>query len=188
MNIYPREKIQMNYRPKPRLTLPMLPLEYVPQLTGVTDGNHPKHYLMAGHVFASSERTAVSTIVGSGVALCLWDSESGIGGIDHFLLPEAPEDDLNNTKYGTAANELLLQQLLQLGATLDSLKARIFGGLQPAVKFGNPSLCLGSRNVEAALKFLTAKGIRLIEKQVGGSQGCKLVFQTDDGCSWLQPL
>src|SRR5947207_955770 len=123
MNIYQRENMQMNSKLKSRPAWPALPLEYVPQLAGVADENHPKHYLIAGHVFASCEAVAVTTIIGSGVALCLWDSESGIGGVDHFLLPEAPADDLNNTKYGSAANELLLRQVLQLGASLNFLKA-----------------------------------------------------------------
>jgi chemotaxis protein CheD len=179
----------MNSRLKLPKSYPLtLPLEYAPQLAGVTDEKHPKHYLIAGKVFASSEPAAVTTIVGSGVAICLWDSESGVGGVDHFLLPQAPEDDLSNSKYGTTANEMLLRQVLHLGASVNCLKAKVFGGMQPAVKFGNSSQCLGSRNVEIALSFLTEKGIRLIEKQVGGTQGCKLVFNTDDGCSWLQPL
>ena len=179
----------MNSRLKlPKSYLPVLPLDYAPQLAGVTDEKHPKHYLIAGKIFASSQPVAVTTIVGSGVAICLWDSESGVGGVDHFLLPEAPPDDLANSKYGSAANQMLLRQVLHLGASVNCLKAKVFGGIQPAVKFGNSSQCLGSRNVEIALKFLSERGIRIVEKQVGGTQGCKLVFQTDDGCSWLQPL
>ena len=169
-------------------TLPTLPLEYRPRLAEASDTKHARHYLLPGKVFASAEPAAVTTIVGSSVALCMWDAVSGCGGAVHFLMSEAPQDDQGNTKYADAAGETLYKMLLEVGATPRGLEAKIFGGLQPAVKFENAPSCLGNRNVEAILKFLAAKGIRLAGKEVGGNAGRKVIFHTDDGCTWSEAL
>ena len=179
----------MRYRVKQSApTLPALPLEYRPRLADTSDAKHVRHYLLPGKVFASAEPAAVTTIVGSSVALCMWDATSGCGGAAHFQMSEAPQDDPGNTKYADAAGETLYRLLLDLGATTPGLRAKIFGGLQPAVKFGNAPNCLGNRNVEAVQKFLAAKGIRLAGEEVGGNAGRKVVFHTDDGRTWSESL
>ena len=110
--------------------------------------------------------------------MCLCDPQKRIGGANHFTMPVSAD----------SSNEELLQRLLALGANFNSLEAKIFGGSQPQVTFGNSSEWLGNRNLEAALNFLGTRGIRLAEKEVGGTRGRKLIFQTDDGCAWAQQL
>ena len=176
-------------RPKAvRFNPAALPLEYMPKIADVTDSNHAKHYLIPGKVFVSADAVAVSTIVGTGVALTLWDQVRRIGGMNHFLLPTNSEGFLDNTKYADAANHTLLQELIQLGADPRSMEGRIFSGSQPAVTFGSSVDCLGDRNVQIALDFLGRRDIRLVQKEVGGTRGRKLVFQTDDGRTWNQQL
>jgi len=166
----------------------VLPLEYMPKIADVVDSSHSKHYLIPGTVFVSSEKVAVSTIVGTGVALCLWDSAKRVGGINHFLQPSGASGYQNNTKYAEAANEVLLERMLASGAKLKDIQARVFGGSQPGIVFTSSVECLGDRNVQITLNFLKVQGIRLLEKEVGGTQGRKVVFQTDDGRVWAQQL
>ena len=181
--------MQMNSRSKiVRFNPAALPLEYMPKIADVTDSRHAKHYLIPGKVFVSADAVAVSTIVGTGIAICLWDQVRRVGGINHFLLPTNSEGYLDNTKYADAANHTLLQELIKLGADPRSMEARIFGGSQPAVTFSSSTECLGDRNVHLAVDFITRRGIRLAEKEVGGTRGRKLVFQTDDGRTWSQQL
>jgi chemotaxis protein CheD len=170
------------------LTHSALPLEYRPRLTEASDSEHSRHYLLPGKVFASAQPVAITTIVGSSVVLCLWDSVNGLGGAAHFLLPEASPSDPGDTKCGNASGELLFRLLIDLGAHTNCLQAKIFGGLQPAVRFTSSQACLGSRNVDAALKFLTSKKIRLESKEVAGNSGRKVIFHTDDGTSWSEAL
>jgi len=118
----------------------------------------------------------------------LWDSERRIGGANHFILPEGPEDSVNANRYANVANAALLKRMVDLGAHLNSLEARIFGGSLPAVTFSSGGDCLGERNVQAAIHFLKMSGIRLVQSEVGGTKGRKLVFQTDDGRTWSEPL
>jgi len=179
----------MNFKPKTQSFNPaVLPMEYLPRVLDASDDKHARHYLIPGKIFAAAQPFAISTIVGSGVALCLWDSEHRVGGANHFILPEGPEDSVNATRYANVANPALLQRMVDLGARLNFMEARIFGGSLPGVTFSTGGDCLGDRNVQAVTHFLKMNGIRVIQSEVGGTKGRKLVFQTDDGRAWSEPL
>ena len=166
--------------------LAVLPMEYRPRISHASDDKHARHYLIPGKVFAAAHPLAISTIVGSSVALCLWDSDRRIGGVSHFLLPEGPEANAN--RYANVANPALLQRMLELGAQRKTLEASIFGGSRPTVTFGNSGDSVGEFNVQATISFLTTNDIRLTQSEVGGTQGRKLVFHTDDGRAWWEQL
>jgi chemotaxis protein CheD len=166
----------------------VLPMEYLPRIMGASDDKHARHYLIPGKIFAAAQPFAISTIVGSGVALCLWDSAHRVGGANHFMLPEGPEDGENASRYANVANPALLRRMLELGAELKTLQARMFGGSLPSVTFGNGGDRLGDRNVQAVNHFLNINGIRVLQSEVGGTQGRKLLFHTDDGKAWSDQL
>jgi len=166
----------------------VLPMEYSPRNTGASDDQHGRHYLIPGTIFAAAQPFAISTIVGSGVVVCLWDSIHRVGGANHFMLPEGPEESEHATRYANVANPALLQRLLDVGAERENLAARIFGGSLPQLTFGNGGSRLGERNVEVATCFLNISGIRLVQSEVGGTHGRKLVFHTDDGRAWAEQL
>jgi chemotaxis protein CheD len=179
----------MNFKPKtPSFNPAVLPMEYLPRVLDAADEKHARHYLIPGKIFAAAQPFAISTIVGSGVALCLWDSSQLIGGANHFILPDGPEDSGNATRYGNVANPALLQRMIELGAQRNSLEARIFGGSLPAVTFSSGGDCLGDRNVQTVTRFLKMNSIRLVQSEVGGTHGRKLVFHTDDGRAWSDQL
>ncbi len=166
----------------------VLPMEYLPRVLDASDDKHARHYLIPGKIFAAAQPFAISTIIGSGVALCLWDSENHIGGANHFILPDGPEDSVNAARYANVANPALLKRMLDLGAQLRSLEARIFGGSLPAVTFSSGGDCVGERNVHTVTHFLKLNSIRIVQSEVGGTQGRKLVFHTDDGKTWSELL
>jgi chemotaxis protein CheD len=183
------KELHMNFNPKTQRFNPaVLPMEYLPRILDASDDKHARHYLIPGKIFAAAQPFAISTIVGSGIALCLWDSAHRIGGANHFILPEGPEDSENATRYANVASPALLQRMLDLGAERKTLEARIFGGSLPAVTFSNGGDCLGERNVQAVTRFLSMSDIRLVQSEVGGTQGRKLVFHTDDGRAWSDQL
>lgn len=179
----------MNFKSKtPRFNPAALPMEYLPRLAYASDDDHTKHYLMPGKIFAIAQPFAISTIVGSGVALCLWDGVNKIGGANHFMLPEGPENGENAARYANVANPALLQRMLAIGADRKNLEARIFGGSLPSISFGVEGGCVGDRNVQAAEHFLRTNGIRVVQTEVGGTRGRKLVFHTDDGKTWVEEI
>ena len=179
----------MTFKRKAQVFNPaVLPMEYLPRILGTDDQKHTRHYLMPGKIFAAAQPFAISTIIGSGVALCLWDSARRIGGANHFMLPEGPEESENGTRYANIANAALLQRMLDLGASIKTLKARIFGGSLPGVTFSSGGDCVGERNVHAVRHFLKLNGIDILQSEVGGTRGRKLVFHTDDGEAWSVQL
>jgi chemotaxis protein CheD len=120
-------------------------MEYMPRIAYVLDDKHTKHYLIPGRIFAAARPFSITSIVGSGVALCLWDSVNKIGGANHFMLPEGPENGENAARYANVANPALLRRMLELGADRNGLEARIFGGSLPGISFGGEGERLGER-------------------------------------------
>jgi chemotaxis protein CheD len=144
----------------------------------------PSHFLYPGQVFVTADPICISTILGSCAAVCLWDRNKRAGGLNHYLLPEGPDDGPNRLRYGTIANPELLRQTLALGCEIRNLQAKIFGG---ATAFGtDPSRSLGARNVQLAEEFLRSEGIPIVEKDVSGKRGRRLVFQVSDGVTLIK--
>jgi chemotaxis receptor (MCP) glutamine deamidase CheD len=137
-------------------------------------------YVHPGRTFVSAEATALVTVVGTGVVVCLWDPSRRVGGFAHFLLPEvgtAPPA----PRYGNVALKSLLDQLLALGVTPRGLRARVFGGCAPPIS--SESGHLGERNVAAAVAFLQGQGIPVLERDVGGKSARKIVFDPHSGAA-----
>src|SRR4029077_14687460 len=105
-----------------------------PALTGPlpAESHHPasvnSHFLHAGQVFVSAEGQSVVLILGSCVAVCIWDPANGIGGATHYLLPSWDGKGGQSPRYGDVAVSVLLQKLLEAGADRGQLRARVFGG------------------------------------------------------------
>lgn len=179
----------MTSKPKTQAFNPaVLPMEYLPRIPYTSDEKHTRYYLIPGKLFAAAQPFAITTILGSGVALCLWDSARGIGGANHVMLAQGPTQGENATRYANAAHPALLQRLLELGGDLKTIEAKVFGGSLPNCSFGNDKNHMGDLNVQATLNFLKTQGIRVAQSEVGGTRGRKLVFHTDDGCAWSEQL
>jgi chemotaxis protein CheD len=142
------------------------------------------HFLQPGHLFVGPEPTTVTTILGSCVAVCLWDQARQIGGINHFMLPAAPGGGPPSPRFGDAAMKQLLDALSALGARPRSLQARVFGGACVLAAMRSESH-LGKKNADVAMDFLTRAGIRIVEVDTGGNRGRKLIYRTDEGSACL---
>lgn len=135
------------------------------------------HYLFPGKFAAFKEETIVSTLLGSCVAVALYDPVLKIGGLNHYLLPEVGVNDTPSGRYGTAAIEMLIEEMVDLGAQESRLQAKIYGGANViAVSFSGSAI--GQRNIELAERELAQRGIRIVEKDVGGESGRTLKFNS----------
>ena len=144
----------------------------------------PRHFLYPGYIFVTKEATVISTILGSCAAVCLWDRRLKVGGMNHYLLPEGPEESTNRLRYGNVANPELLKQMLDLGCQVKDLQAKIFGGASAFA--ADPVLAVGSKNVVLAEEFLRDAGIATVAKDVSGKHGRRLTFNTGDGSALLK--
>ena len=142
-------------------------------------------YLAPGRLFVSDSPAQVTTILGSCVAVCLWDPEARLGGMNHFLLPEGVPA---SPRFGQSAVPLLIQAALDLGARRTRLRAKLFGGACVLEAFRAGSHHLGSRNVEVAREALRAAEIPVFVEDVGGDQGRKVVFDVQTGSAWVRAI
>ena len=145
----------------------------------------PGRYLFPAEIFASSEPTMVSTVLGSCVAVCLWDARFAIGGMNHYLLPLWNGDGLATPKYGNIAIRQLVEKVLAKGGERKSLQAKIFGG---AAMWSNTDglFAIGLRNIELAEQQLKELQIPLVASDVGGTLSRKIFFNTGDGSVLLR--
>lgn len=143
-------------------------------------GTIAKHYLYPSALFASKEPTVVSTVLGTCVAVCLFDPMTKIGGINHYMLPLWNGEELASPKYGNIAIEKLILTVLKYGASKKHLQAKVFGG--KTEHDGKAQFYrIGERNIEIATSMLGQERIPIVAHSVGGGYGKKLEFHTATG-------
>jgi len=150
-------------------------------------GTLQQAYLHAGHMVISSEPCRVTTVLGSCVAVGLWDPTSGVGGVNHFLLPQGNE----SARFGNIAVRTLIREVVAAGGRRRSLQAKLFGGacvLRAFKTSGTGTMHLGQKNVEVARQILIDEGIPVAAEDTEGDRGRKLIFQTHDGAAWVRSL
>ncbi len=143
------------------------------------------HYLYPGNIFAHDRPHIVTTILGSCVAVCLWDSILGIGGINHFQLALWNGEGLASPKYGNIAIEKLLDKILSLGSQKLNLKAKVFGG-GAVIGNSNGKFAIGERNIILATDMLAEERIPIVSSSVGGYNGRHLKFYTESGVALVK--
>ncbi len=136
-----------------------------------------KHYLYPSALFAENERCFVDTILGSCVAVCLFDKVKNIGGINHYMLPLWNGSGLASPKFGNIATEKLIEKMLKNGATKDNIVAKVFGGANQM----DSTMNIGQRNVDIAKEVLNQYNIKIIAENTGGTVGRKLRYDTATG-------
>lgn len=143
-------------------------------------------YLHAGQLHAAPAPAAVTTILGSCVSVCLFDPGCGVGGINHFLLPHHVERE-KSARFGSVAVPELVEAVVRAGARRAGIRAKVFGGAS-VLHALRTSRNLGEENAHLALRLLEEAHIPVIEIDVGGQKGRKLVFHSDDGSAWVRRL
>ena len=119
--------------------------------------------ILPGEYYATMRDMLMVTALGSCVCACIRDKVSGIGGMNHFMLPDSGQDKNNplgqSARYGTYAMEILINQLLKMGAKRSNFEAKVFGG--GAVLRGFTVNNVGSSNAEFVLKYLATEKIHV---------------------------
>lgn len=138
--------------------------------------------VVGGCVVTDDETLVIATTLGSCIAACIYDEQAGIGGMNHFLLPDAKHDKVSDSaRYGSAAMEQLINRLLKETRRRDRLRAKVFGGAN--VNTGNAlrGSTIGQRNVEFVMDYLAAEGIPTVSWDVGGNAARAIRFFPTSG-------
>jgi chemotaxis protein CheD len=131
----------------------------------------------------------IVTVLGSCVAACIRDKESGIGGMNHFMLPFASDfgESVNTSaRYGTYAMEVLINQLLEMGAHRKNLEAKIFGGGNLLKSFTVDKV--GERNVAFVRNYLHNERIPVVAEDLLDNHPRKIYFFPAQGTVKVKKL
>ncbi len=139
--------------------------------------------LLPGQYYVCGDRIVIVTVLGSCVAACIRDPVLGIGGMNHFMLPESVHDAdsplSSSARYGVYAMEILINELIKTGARRERLEAKVFGGGN--VLRGFTASTVGERNAEFVLKFLETEKIPVVARDLVGTYPRKVYFFPGDG-------
>lgn len=133
------------------------------------------------YVTSAGENLMLSTVLGSCVAACLRDPANGIGGMNHFMLPEgdASSPASATMRYGSFAMEVLINELLKAGAARERLEAKVFGG--GAVLSAMQQMNIGERNGQFVLHYLKTEGIPVLAQDLGDVHARRINYFPRDG-------
>lgn len=119
--------------------------------------------VLPGEHFVANENIVIMTVLGSCIAACIWDSRMRVGGMNHFMLPDGDSLDVSG-RYGSYAMELLINEMLKLGARRETMQAKIFGGAQVMHSF--TTMNVGERNTAFVVNYLQTERIPVVSEDV----------------------
>ena len=138
--------------------------------------------ILPGEYYVTGKDMLIVTVLGSCVAACVRDPLMGVAGMNHFMLPDGPGTHgvvSASARYGSFAMELLINQLLKLGARRQSLEAKVFGGgnVLRALSAGN----VADRNAAFVLDYLKTENIPIVAQDLGGTHPRKVYQYVKSG-------
>lgn len=134
-----------------------------------------KYLLRPGYIIVPDQPTVISTVLGSSVAVSLYDKRRKIGGMNHFLYPSIEESHKATAQYGNVAIPTLVKMMKFAGARVSGLEAQLFGG---SFNFTDCNKDIGRKNLAAARQQLARYRIKIVSQDIGGELGRKIVFNT----------
>jgi chemotaxis protein CheD len=137
--------------------------------------------LMPGDYYVTNQDEMITTVLGSCVAACIWDVVTGVGGMNHFMLPETSKSRLNDrdeavvgnaSRYGNYAMEHLINAILQNGGKRKNLEVKLFGGGKIIATLGD----VGARNIQFVLDYVDTEALNLVSQDLGDIYPRKVNF------------
>ncbi len=137
--------------------------------------------ILPGEYYVTQENELITTVLGSCVSACIRDKESGIGGMNHFMLPQTTFGHLKKgseeiiglaSRYGNFAMEHLINTILSNGGKRKNLEVKVFGGGKII-----PTLTdVGMKNIDFVLGYINEEGLKLLSQDLGDIYPRKIIF------------
>ncbi|MBX2868623.1 MAG: chemoreceptor glutamine deamidase CheD [Acidiferrobacterales bacterium] len=137
--------------------------------------------ILPGEYYVTSYDEVIATVLGSCVSACIRDPESGVGGMNHFMLPGnegtqtklwAGQETLQ-TRYGVEAMETLIEEILKLGSRPEHLELKLFGGGKVLSMETNN---VGQRNITFVKDYVKKQGLEVVAEDLGGPHPRKILY------------
>jgi len=143
--------------------------------------------IMTGDCYVATEkREMLVTILGSCISVCARDTLTGVGGMNHILLPGlGGANNDGSTRYGAFAMEELLNNIYKNGGNKENLEVKIFGG---GNVLKNSTSNIGTKNIDFVKNFLADERIPIKSKHVGGDLPRRIHYFVDTGKVMMRQL
>ncbi len=134
--------------------------------------------VVAGDYYVTKQDELITTVLGSCVTVCIRDAKAGVGGINHFLLPDASCDILSaSNRYGVFAMEQLINSIIKHGGRRENFEVKLVGGGNMMAGVTD----IGKINIEFVKNFLRTEGYVITAEDLGGSQPRKIIYNVTSG-------
>ena len=144
-----------------------------------------KKFIHVGEIHIGARQTEISTILGSCIAVCLYDKVQGISGMNHYLVPLWNGNGLQTPKYGNISIPRLIESMVNVGCDIHNMEAKIFGGAN-VIDVSSTDLMIGRKNILIAKEVLREYGIKITAQDVGGEKGRRIMMRSDTGKIFLK--
>jgi len=146
---------------------------------------YTKKFIHVVEIFVGAKPTEITTVLGSCVAVCLYDKVEQVGGMNHYLVPLWNDNGLQSPKYGNISIPKLIENMLNIGCEKYNLEAKIFGGGN-VINVSQEDMMIGRKNILIAKEILREYSIKITAQDVGGNRGRKILMRSDTGKIFLK--
>lgn len=146
---------------------------------------YTKKFIHVGEIFVGAKPTEITTVLGSCIAVCLYDKVEQVGGMNHYLVPLWNDNGLQSPKYGNISIPKLIENMLNIGCEKYNLEAKIFGGGN-VINVSQEDMMIGRKNILIAKEILREYNIKITAQDVGGTRGRKILMRSDTGKIFLK--
>ena len=142
-------------------------------------------FIHVGEIYIGARPTEINTILGSCVAVCLYDKVQQVGGMNHYLVPLWNENGLQSPKYGNISIPRLIESMENIGCNRHNMEAKIFGGGN-VIDIKQEDMMIGRKNILIAKEILREYSISISAQDVGGDRGRRILMRSDTGKIFLK--
>jgi chemotaxis protein CheD len=144
-----------------------------------------KKFIHVGEIYIGAKPTEISTVLGSCVAVCIYDTIQRIGGMNHYLVPLWNGNGLQSPKYGNISIPRLIESMESIGCDRSNMEAKIFGGGN-VIDVSSEEMMVGRKNVLIAKEILRDYRIPIKASDIGGEKGRRIMMRSDTGKIFLK--
>lgn len=142
--------------------------------------------LPGGYYVTDDDSEMIVTVLGSCVAACIRDPLTGIGGMNHFMLPQGENGSWggasSSMRFGNHAMEVLINRVMSLGCPRSRLEIKVFGAGNVIGGQGlRSNRTVGERNAAFVRNYLDNENLTIAAMDLGGDRGRRICYFPDTG-------
>ena len=146
---------------------------------------YEKKFIGVGEIYIATKPTEIVTVLGSCIAVCLFDPINQISAMNHYLVPLWNGNGLQSPKYGNVSIPKMIDKIVSKGSNINKLQAKVFGGAN-INNITTPEMLVGKKNILIAKEILREYGIKILAEDVGGFRGRRIMMRSDTGKIYLK--